>query len=57
MLRSGPNFIIKDLPSVLIVIIADHISNDSLCYFNKYNLCLCTFIDKLYIPLLSFLLN
>jgi len=32
-----PNFIFKDLPSVLIHIIADHISNDSLCCSYKYN--------------------
>ena len=28
---TGPNFIIKDLPSVLILIIADQTLNDSLC--------------------------
>jgi len=32
-----PNLIIKDLPSVLILIFADQISNDSLCCSNKYN--------------------
>ena len=37
-LNPWPNFIIKDLPSVLILIIADQISNDSLCCSNKYNL-------------------
>jgi len=40
----GPNIIIKDLPSVLIRIIADQILNDSLCWSNKYNWCLCRFI-------------
>ena len=35
--RPGPNFIIKDLPSVLILIIAEKTSNDSLCCCNKYN--------------------
>ena len=33
----GPNFKLKDLPSVLILIIADQIINDSLCCSNKYN--------------------
>jgi len=33
----GPNFIIKDLTSVLILIIADQILNESLCCSNKYN--------------------
>jgi len=33
----GSNFIIEDLPSVLILIIADQILNDSLCGSNKYN--------------------
>jgi len=32
-----PNFILKDLPSVLILIIADQIVNDSQCCSNKYN--------------------
>jgi len=31
------NFIIEDLLSVLILIIADQILNDSLCCSNKYN--------------------
>jgi len=30
LLNIGPNFIIEDLPSVLVLIIADHILNDSL---------------------------
>ena len=55
--RSGPNFIIKDLFLVLILIIANQISNDSLCCFNKYNFCLCRFIGKLYILFLTFLIN
>jgi len=33
----GPNFIFKDLPSVLILIIADIFLNDSLGCSNKYN--------------------
>jgi len=33
----GPNFIIKDLPPVLILIIADQSLKDSLCCSNKYN--------------------
>jgi len=37
IIRPGPNFIIKDLPSVLILMIADQILNDSLCWSNKYN--------------------
>jgi len=41
---SGPNFVITDLPSVLILIIADQIWNDSLCCSNKYNWYLCRFI-------------
>ena len=31
-----PNFRFKDLPLVLILIIADYILNDSLCSSNKY---------------------
>ena len=45
---SGPNCIIKDLPSVLILIIAHQTLNDSLCCSNKYNWCFCRFIGKLY---------
>ena len=44
----GPNFIIKDLPSVLIQIIADQILNDLLCCSYKYNCCLCRCIGKLF---------
>jgi len=33
--RSGHNFIIQDLPSVLIIIIADQMLNDLLCCSNK----------------------
>ena len=54
---SGPNFIIKDLPSVLILIIADQMLNDSLRCAYKYNWCLCRFIGKLYILLWTFLIN
>ena len=53
----GPNFIIKDLPSVLILIITDNILNDLLCCSNKYNRRLCRIIGKLYILLLAFLMN
>ena len=38
---TGPNFIINDLPSMLILIIADQISYNSLCCSNKYNCFLC----------------
>jgi len=34
---SGPNFIINNLPSVLILIIADQLLYDSLCCSNNYN--------------------
>jgi len=34
---SGPNFIILTLPSVLILVNADPMLNDSLCCSNKYN--------------------
>jgi len=54
---SGPDFIIKDLPSVLIQIIADQLLNDSLCCSNKYNWCLCRFIGKLYILLQTILIK
>ena len=38
MLQSaGLKFIITDLPSVLILIVADQIINDSLCGSNEYN--------------------
>jgi len=40
----GPDFIIKDLPSLLILIIAEQILNDSLCCFDKYNWCLCRYL-------------
>ena len=33
----GSNFIIKDLPSLLIMILADLMLNDLLCCSNKYN--------------------
>ena len=46
--QSRPNFTIKDLPSVLILIIADQIVNDSLCCSNKYNWFLRKSIGKLY---------
>jgi len=42
--------------SELILIIADQILNDSLCCSYKYNWCLCRFIGKLYILLLTFLI-
>ena len=53
----GLDFIIKDLPSVLILIIAYQTLNDSLCCSNKYNWCVCRFIGKQYILLLTFLIN
>ena len=34
---SGPSFIVKDLPSVLILVLTEQMLNDSLCYSNKYN--------------------
>jgi len=43
MVDSELNIIIKFLPSMLILIIADQILNDSLCCSNKYNWCLCRF--------------
>ena len=52
----GPNFIIKDLPEVLILIFADHISIDSLCISYKYNRCLCKFIGGLYTQFLTLLM-
>jgi len=45
-----------DLPSMLILIIADQILNDSLCCSYKYNGCLFRVICKLYILLLTFLI-
>ena len=53
----GLNFIIKDLLSVLIFILSDHISNDSLNCANKYNCCLCIFLGKLFILVLKFLID
>ena len=50
-------FIIKDLPSALILIIADQWLNDSLCCSNKSNWCVCIFLCKLYILRLTFLIN
>ena len=47
----------KDLLGVLILIIPDQISNDLLCCSNKYKWCLCTCTRKLYILLLTFLIN
>jgi len=38
-LGTGPNFIIMDKTSVLILVNADPILNDSLCCSNKYNWC------------------
>jgi len=50
------DFIIMALPSVLILIIAHQISNDSLCCSNRYIWCfICRFTDNLYILLLTFL--
>ena len=49
----GPSFIIIDLPSVFILIIADKMLNDSLCCSNKHNWCLCRCICKLYYSALN----
>jgi len=46
-----------DLPSVLILIIADQNLDNSLCCSNKYNWYLCSFTGQLYILLLTFLLD
>ena len=51
------DFIIKDLPSMLILIVAYQIINDSLCCPSKYNWCLCSFIGELYILHLTILIN
>jgi len=40
----GVDYIFKDLPPVLILIVADQILNESKCCSNKYNWCLCRFI-------------
>ena len=42
----GVDYIFKDLPPVLILIVADQILNESKCCSNKYNWCLCRFIAK-----------
>ena len=55
--RAGSNFIIKNLPSVLILIIADQLLNYSLCCSNKYNWYLTRFIRKLYILPYTFLIT
>ena len=52
----GLDFIITDLPSVLILMIADQIWNHSLCCSYKYNWCLCRVIGKLEILLLTLLI-
>ena len=39
--------------SLFILIISDQISNDLLCCSDKYNWCLCTCLDTLYILLLT----
>ena len=51
----GLDFIIKDLPSVLILIIADQRLNESRCCCNKFQGCQCRYIDKQYILLLLLL--
>ena len=50
----GLDFIIRDIPSVLKLILADQILDDSLCSSYKCNWCICRFIDKLYILSLTF---
>ena len=52
----GPTIITKDLPSLLILIIADQMLIDSLSCSNKSNWCSCRFIGKLCILLLVFLI-
>ena len=53
---TGLDFIIKDLPSVLILrITANQILINLLCCSYKYNWCLCRFINKLYILLWTLL--
>ena len=53
---TGLDFIIKDLPSVLILrITANQILINLLCCSYKYNWCLCRFIGKLYILLWTLL--
>jgi len=37
IIKPGLDFISKDLPSVLVLIIADQILNDLLCCSHKYN--------------------
>jgi len=44
---AGSNHLTKDLPSVLILITADQILNDSLCCFNKCDWYLRTCTGKL----------
>ena len=54
----GLDFITMDfLPSVLVLINANQILNESQSSSNKYISCLCRFIGKLYILLLTFLVN
>ena len=53
----GFNFIIKEWPSVLILFLANQIINDSLYRSYKFIWCLCRFIGKLYILLLTILIN
>ena len=57
MVTLGPTFTIEDLPLMLILIIADNFLNDSLCCSYKYNCCWFGFTCKLYILLLTFLIN
>ena len=53
----GHNFIIKDLPSVLVVLVKAYpILNALLWLSNKYK-CLCRFLGKLCILFLTFLMG
>ena len=51
------DFIIKDLPLIFILVIANQILNDSLSCSYKYDCWLCRFICQLYILLWIFLIN
>jgi len=57
VLRPGPIFKNKDLPSVLILKIAYKSLNDSLYCSYIYHWCLCTCMGKCYMLLLTFLIN
>ena len=56
-IRSVLDFIIEDLPSVLILIISKQVLNESLCRSYKFNWCVCRCIGKLWILTVTFLIN